>query len=256
MKQQLLPVVLVSLLLSAASCGRAGRGFLPGEKSRTLDRDGDPFSLMAIVHSLPHATAPPDPAENQPGPPLQTIRWDGHKEGGPFRYSSARCIDPAPINDISTNLTTFNGRIPESASPASIRLQPLEFRVEHGGPSGRLEGTIRMVACGITQGRFSRVIEKTEGPDTHRDRITFKWTADYKKTSGTPSAPKASEAAWTGTFDISEGTGRYRGISGSGFISGTFLCLQGVCDEPDFTDGQVVMVGTYKAPAIPSVSPF
>lgn len=255
-KHLLLRVFLVLGLLAATACQQGAREDSPDEETgSTGQRDGDPFSLMAMVHSPPQA----DPRPNAPGPPVPTVKWDGRKEGGPFSYSSVRCIDPAPINDVSTNLTTFNGRIPESFSPASIRLQPVEFRVTKGGDSGRIEGTINLVACGLSSGRFSRVGEDpaaAEAPDDKRDKITFSWGANYKRVGYAGLSPNASEAAWVGEFSIIGGTGRYQGIQGSGHISGSFLCLEGGgCSQPEYTDGQVVMVGTYKAPNIPPAPP-
>lgn len=254
-RRSMIALWVVLALIGSPACqrGRSDENNPGGEAGPATRNSGDPFSVMAMVHAA-EAGAPAD----APGPPVPTIKWDGRKGGGPFSYSSVRCIDPAPINDVSTNLTTFSGRLPDSFSPASIRLQPIEFRVVQGGDAGRLEGTINMVACGLSPGRFSRVAENTEGPDTNRDKITISWGADYKRTSkASAQSPNAGEVSWIGRFSITGGTGRYQGINGSGHISGNFLCLQGAggCSGPDYTDGQVVMAGTYNPPGLPSQPP-
>lgn len=234
----------VLLALAAASCTpqqtpSPGGGAQPTPNQ--TGRQGEPFSLLAMAHT----SRVENPSHRVEGPPIKTTPWNGDQEGGPFSYSSIRCVDKAPLNNIATNLTTYNSRLPNSHSPASIRFQPLQFNVSGGGSTGELTGTATLIACGLAP---AEELDLDEGdPDNQRDQIRFDWRATYEKTS-------PQEVAWTGTFDIRQGTGTYQGITGSGDISGYFFCFGRCRDGQPFQDTQLTMVGSYNAPNIPSPS--
>jgi hypothetical protein len=198
------------------------------------DFEGDWFNVIAMAHSSPQTPQGWDV-------PLETSPWDGESTGT-FSYSSIACADDAPINNISTNLTTFNSRLPESRSPASTRLHPIEFEVtdEVEDGTGEFTGTVEMVACQL---RAGVVPEDDEMADEDRDRIIFEFDADFERT-----APE--EIRYTGTFTISEGTGEYEGLTGDGEIGGYIMCLgpDDCADFGEFRDIQVAMIGTYDHP--------
>lgn len=245
MNQHKMALALLSLLAAAASScapGQPADTASPTVGQSPDDRgQGEPFSLLAMAHT----SRVENPSHRVEGPPIKTTPWNGEQEGGPFSYSSIRCIDDAPLNNIATNLTTYNSRLPNSHSPASVRLQPLQFNVLNGGSSGEVRGTITLVACGVAPAEELDLEETT--PDNERDQVRFDWRANYEKTS-------SQEVAWTGTFEIKQGTGAYQGITGSGDISGYFFCF-GKCNPGQpFRDTQLTMIGTYNAPNIPSPS--
>lgn len=51
-----------------------------------------------------------------------------------FAYRSIPCSGNAPVNNISSNLTSYNGRVRDSRVPSSTRLHPFRFRNHRGLP--------------------------------------------------------------------------------------------------------------------------
>ncbi len=87
--------------------------------------------------------------------------WDGQSEGS-FTYRGIPCSGNAPVNNISSDLPTYNTRVPGSRSPASTRAHPLQFTVQ----GNTLHGHIAWTVCNLTGG------PTTDGlADTERDKI-------------------------------------------------------------------------------------
>src|SRR4051812_19517155 len=78
---------------------------------------GGPFSVVQMVHT------PNWPVATDVNP------WDGGS-GGPFTYRGIPCAGNAPVNNIASDLPTYNTRVPGSRSPASTRAQPMQFTVQ------------------------------------------------------------------------------------------------------------------------------
>ena len=154
------------------------------------------FGLAAMVHT-------PDWPNN-----AQVAPWDG-KSDGEFAYRAIPCAGNAPLNNISSNLPTYNGLMPDSRSPASTRSHPFKFNVK----AGQMTGSIALTVCKLTPGPTN------DGrPDSERDRIDIEFTATSMR--GTP-----EETTFSGTFVIPGGTGRYAKLAGSGTIRGYFMCF-------------------------------
>jgi hypothetical protein len=195
------------------------------------------FNLIAMAHSSP---------ETVRGLTIEveTTPWDGASTGGPYSFASAPCHEDAPINNVSSNLPSFNTRLEGSRSPASTRLHPIEFDVltlEDG--RGELQGRIELTVC---QPRFGVTPEPAEAdvpPDEEKDRIFIRFTAVVD-------LPTPEEATYHGDFTISGGTGVYDGLEGGGEIAGYFMCLgPDTCEDlGEFRDAQVAMIGSYTAP--------
>lgn len=179
------------------------------------------FSLMHMVHT--RAFIDRQQQTQEPNP------WDGSSEGK-YRYASIPCSENAPVNNVSTNLTTYNSRLPGSLSPASARNHPLEFDAENG----KLRGNIVLTVCQLEPGATDDDPES----DAEKPKIFFDWTADYTESSD-------KETTWSGTFKITGGTGTYEGLTGSGKISGYFFCFGG-CADGTLTDGQYTMTGKFR----------
>lgn len=217
-----------------SSAGGSGATTSAAEAAAPAAEFEDRFNLIGMAHTSP-GTARGLPIE------VETTPWDGKETGGPFSFASAPCSADAPINNVSTNLTSLNTRLEGSRSPASTRLHPLEFEVESlEDGKGQLRGSIDLTVC---QPRFGVTPPDDPTPDPERDRIRFTFTADFVQ-------PTPEETTWQGEFTIESGTGAYEGIEGSGRIGGYFMCL-----GPDrcaqlggFRDAQVSMIGAYRAP--------
>ncbi len=198
------------------------------------------FSLIQMVHTT---SAPSGSAI-----PLEANAWDGASAGGPFRYSGIACNGNAPVNNIATDLTTYNTRLPGSRSPASTRMQPLEFNATPQGPPGtfRLDGKTTLTVCKLAGGPTAT---PDPVPDASKDKIFLTWTAIAEKTS-------PEEVRWRGSFTLTGGTGVYQDLSGKGQISGYFFCfaLEGCANLGQYRDGQLVMNGTYSDPTVPGVT--
>jgi hypothetical protein len=216
-------VAATSVLL--AGCGSdESEGVQAGEGG-----GGSPFSLVAMAHTFADTSK----------------AWDGESGEGSFVYVAAPCNFDAPVNNNSTNLGTLNARLPGSTSPSSARMQPVEFQAEpEGEGAGRLEGTMSMTVCQTKPGATA---EDDPVPDSEKDRIVFSWSAEYDKSS-------PEEIAFSGTFDIDEGTGPYEGMTGTGEVAGYFTCAwgepAGCASAGEFRDMQLVMIGTYDAPSV------
>ena len=182
------------------------------------------FGLAAMVHTndWPNNSA--------------VVPWDG-KSNGEFIYSAIPCAGNAPMNNIGTNLPTYNGMIPNSRSPASTRSQPFKFSVQNG----KMSGSITLVVCKLGPG------PATDGrPDADRDRILIEFAAEAEKRTG-------EETIFSGPFAIKGGTGRYAKLRGEGTIRGYFMCFdpEGCAkgNKGMFRDMQYVMDGKFNDPA-------
>jgi hypothetical protein len=195
----------------------------------------DGFNLIAMAHSSPE-TVRGLTIE------IETEPWDGESEGGPFSFASAPCSQDAPINNVSTNLTSLNTRLDGSRSPASTRLHPLEFEVTSidDDGTGELEGTISLTVC---QPRFGVTPDPDPVPDDEKDRIVFDFEATFERHT-------VEEISWAGTFEVREATGPYEGLRAEGRIAGYFMCLgpDPCAQRGELRDAQVAMIGTYDPP--------
>lgn len=199
-----------SLVLSAGACWAGAEGS---------------FGLAAMVHT-----------PNWPNNP-EVAPWDG-KSDGEFVYRAIPCSGNAPMNNISSNLPTYNSLIPGSRSPASTRSHPFKFTVK----DGKMTGTINLTVCKLAPGPT-----KDERPDTARDRIYINFQADSKRRS-------AEETIFSGSFKITGGTGRYAKLAGEGIIRGYFMCFDpegcgGGPNKGNFRDMQYVLDGNFSDPA-------
>jgi hypothetical protein len=182
------------------------------------------FGLAAMVHT--HNW----PANAEVSP------WDGRTNGS-FTYRAIPCAGNAPMNNIGTNLPTYNGLIPGSRSPASTRSHPFRFTVEQGAMTGAIALTVCQLAPGPT----------TDGrPDAERERIDIAFTATADRRTG-------EETIFSGSFRITGGTGRYAQLTGGGTIRGYFMCFdpRGCVggNEGRLRDMQYVLEGTFRDPA-------
>jgi hypothetical protein len=168
--------------------------------------------------------------------------WNGRsRSDSSFVYRGIPCTGQAPVNNIASNLPTYNGRILGSRSPASTRFHPFRFRVQRTRRGTEMLGQITMTVCQLRNG-------PTPNPDPVADprkpKIRFSFRARFQRQN-------VEELRFDGTFRILGGTGRYDDLTGSGSISGYLFCFapQG-CNGTGrrFLDGQVSMQGRYADP--------
>lgn len=181
------------------------------------------FVLKAMSHT------PNWPANEQVSP------WNGQSDGT-FTYRAIPCSGNAPLNNISSNLPTYGGKIPGARSPASTRAHPMVIEVKSGVMNGKIAFTVCKLAPGPTN---------DEKPDDTRDRINIEFTAK-------PVSRNADELGFKGEFKIAGGTGRYASLTGSGIISGYMFCYDPrgcVANDSKYRDMQFLLEGTYSDPA-------
>ena len=182
------------------------------------------FGLAAMVHT-------PDWPNN-----AQVAPWDG-KSDGEYIYRAIPCSGNAPLNNISSNLPTYNGLIPTSRSPASTRSNPFKFTVQNG----KMAGSISLTVCSLGAGPTT-----DNRPDADRDRISIDFTAETAMRNG-------EETTFAGAFNIRGGTGRYSKLAGSGAIRGYFICFDpagcAAGNKGKFRDMQYVMEGRFNDPS-------
>ena len=182
------------------------------------------FGLAAMVHT-------PDWPNN-----ADVLPWDG-KSGGDFVYRAIPCSGNAPMNNISSNLPTYNALIPGSRSPASTRSHPFRFTVR----DGKMNGSIQLTVCKLGPGPT-----KDDIADASRPRITIQFQALANHRNG-------EETVFSGTFKLAGGSGRYEKLSGEGTIRGYFMCFDPKgCAEGNkgyFRDMQYVLEGKFSDPS-------
>lgn len=205
--------------------------------------DGDlvegAFSLFAMVHTMTLA---------RPGGPQETRPWDGTaRAGGPFSYASMPCSGNAPVNNVSTDLPALGGAVPDSRVPVSTRSHPLSFEVVERDRGPGLRGSISLTVCQLRPGA-------TAGSDALADHARPRIEVGF---DGEVGRRGAGFVAWSGTFALLGGTGRYEQLRGEGDIAGYFFSFdpeQGAA-RGALLDGQYAMVGRYRVPAAAAAAP-
>ena len=140
-------------------------------------------------------------------------------------YSSIPCSRPAPFNDTALD---FTPDYPGIEDPASVRHFVEATLTPTQGNQGMVEGEITTILC--FDGKESK----------NQLFLTFEGT--YKQTG--------EQVRFTGTFEITGGTGVFEDITGEGTITGTFSCL-GTRDCGDLgllTDAAFALQGTFSDP--------
>jgi hypothetical protein len=197
-----------------------------------LDALAEPAPIQGTftVFSMAHTSKWPGTSNVNP--------WDG-KSNGAFVYASASCSAPnAPINNASSDLPSYNTRIPGSRVPSSTRAHDLHVKAHNGN----INGTIELTVCQLAPGPTSDGLK-----DSDRDRIFFKFTA-------TPNTISSQNATFKGDFKITGGTGRYSDLTGEGQVIGYFFCFnQKDCEGENgrYRDVQFSLQGTYFDPTGP-----
>lgn len=189
------------------------------------------FSFYAMTHTNNTAKA-----ERLPG----VSPWNGTSRGR-FAYRGIPCTGNAPVNNISSDLPTYNGRVRGSRAPSSTRMHPLSFKVVRTQRGVEMIGNATIVVCQLRGGPTPAL---DSVPDTLKPRIRVAFRAKFKREN-------AENLRYQGTFKIVGGTQRYAGLTGAGTIAGYLFCFDPkgcAATGGRYLDGQLSMQGTYRDP--------
>jgi hypothetical protein len=192
------------------------------------------FSLIMMAHTSESTPNFATPATNP---------WNGHRRPGiRFTYRSIACTGAAPVNNISSDLPSYNARVMGSRTPSSLRAHPFGFRVRRARSGGwEMRGQMVLTVCKLTAGPTP---EPDPVPDADKPRIYVDFSARFVRKS-------TENLNWQGRFKLVGGTGRYKDLRGSGRIAGYFFCFNPrgcVNTGKQFRDVQMVMQGDYRDP--------
>jgi hypothetical protein len=142
-------------------------------------------------------------------------------------YSSIPCSRPAPFNDTALD---FTPDYPGIEDPASVRHFVEATLTPTHGSQGTVEGEITTILC-------------LDGEETE-NQLFIAFEGTYKQTNG--------EVRFTGTFEITGGTGVFDDITGEGTITGAFTCLasrEATCAQLGvLSDAVFSLQGTFSDP--------
>lgn len=228
--------LVVALVVTVVLSGALSAAGMTSNNAQQRGLSGT-FSLLQMVHTTSYNNQGLESEDPNP--------WDGtRRPGGPFVYAGIACSGNAPLNNVATDLTTYNTRLPGSRSPASTRNHPLKFKVvENRRGQLRLRGKVVLTVCQLKPGATST---PDPVPDSEKEKVFFRWNAKFKRTS-------PEEVRWLGRFRLTGGTGIYEDLTGKGEIAGYFFCFapEGCATLGEFRDAQYTMSGTYHDPTIP-----
>lgn len=221
-----------ALALGAAALS----GSAPAEEPRaTTAQDGvsGRFSAVMMIHTSSSSFG------DLPG----VNPWDGRRRTGTrFRYRSIPCTGNAPVNNISSDLPSYNTRVAGSRVPSSMRAHPFSFRLRRTrNRKWEMVGTITFTVCHLMPGATPA---NDPIPDENKPKIRVRFRSKFARM--TPESLR-----FHGSFRLVGGTQRYEDLRGSGRISGYFLCFNPAgCAELGgrYLDGQFVMHGRYRDP--------
>ena len=204
----------------------------PGKRPAVRGMSGK-FSLIMMVHT----------SDGGYGTLPGVNPWNGSLHpGAHYVYRSIPCSGDAPLNNISSDLPSFEGRVPGSRSPSSLRAHPFAFRLHKTKTQGwRMIGAIKLTVCQLKGGPTFKFDPIT---DELKPKITVNFDAAPRRIT-----PEILH--FDGTFKLSGGTQRYHALTGAGKISGYLFCfaVKG-CQATGgrYLDGQFVMQGDYADP--------
>jgi len=225
----LLPAVLLTLAGALPLIASGADG--PSSKAQSAAQGvKGKFSLLMMVHTSHGGFG------DLPG----VKPWNGSlRSKAKHIYRSIPCSDEAPINNIASDLPSYEGRVRRSRVPSSMRAHPFAFRLRKSKKKGmRMVGTLRLTVCKLDGGstfQFDPV------SDARKPKITVRFDMAPKRMTG-------EVVHFEGKFRLRGGTQRYRGLSGSGNIAGYLFCFARVgCARGGrlYRDGQFVMQGSY-----------
>jgi hypothetical protein len=226
-------IVATAVCAALAAVASAGAGSSAHAKASGVSGH---FSLLIMAHTLGSIPQYSVPA---------TQPWNRQLQSGTTAsYRSIPCTGNAPLNNLSSDLPTYNGRVVGSRPPASMRAHPFAFTLRQVKVKKhrvwQLRGRIDFTVCKLTGGVTP---PDDPVPDVQKPKIFVTFVGKIDSYAN-------EEASWNGTFKLAGGTGRYAGLKGKGTIAGYFFCFDpaGCVAKGAFLDTQMVMHGSYSDP--------
>lgn len=232
MRKRSLTVLGIAVLLGGGVAAMSAAGESGDARSAAQGVKGK-FSLVLMAHTTSSTF----------GDLRGANAWDGSNRAGKttYRYRSIACTGNAPVNNIASDLPSYNTRVKQSRTPSSMRAHPLAFRVKKVDGKRVLRGRLTMTVCHLRPGPTP---EDDPVPDERKPKIKVAFNAHFKRET-------VESVPWAGKFKIRGGTGRYEDLAGSGRIAGYFFCFapDGCAEKgKKYLDGQFVMQGRYEDP--------
>ncbi len=224
-------IAALAVVLVGASLTLAAEGAV---KPRAAQGSGvaGKFSLIMMVHTTSSSFG------DLPG----VNPWDGRtRPGTRYVYRSIPCSGMAPVNNISSDLPSYNTRVKDSRVPSSMRAHPFSYRLVKEDGKWYMAGRITFTVCKLGSGPTPPDDPITDA-DKPKIKVSFK--ARFVRVGG-------ETLRWNGRFKLRGGTGRYEDLSGSGEIAGYFLCFAEpgcVASGGKYYDAQMVLHGDYEDP--------
>jgi len=216
--------VVVGLALAVTGSADTRKAQRPGVSGR--------FSLVMMVHTTSSDFG------NLPG----VNPWSGaRRRGTVYVYRSIPCTGDAPVNNIASDLPSYNQRVRGSRLPSSMRAHPFRFSLVRRDGKWRMKGRIAFTVCKLGPGPTP---QNDPVPDARKPRINVHFEAAFRRVTG-------ETLRWNGRFRIRGGTGRYDDLTGSGDIAGYFLCFNPrgcVALGGRYLDAQMTLQGRYRDP--------
>ncbi len=175
--------------------------------------------------------------------PVQQLPFNA-TAGSTFLYSSRRCEDPAPYNDVGLVMNPDVGGL---TSPLRVRHRVRGTVTAGNAEAGTVEGDTTSVRCLAPSPAVGA--PGTGGPET-ADAIHTTYRAEYRRES-------ANVLRFVGSFTITGGEGTFAGITGGGTFEGAFVCLgalrfpatQPTCEQRGHYTDFTTLRGNLIAPA-------
>ena len=190
--------IVLGATVAAACLAVAGPAVAAPKKSAKAASGGVTISMH--THSNPGLLFPTD-----------RLTYD-FERGDTFAYSSRRCADAAPFNEIGLDFRPDYPGIDDATGVASVRhlAEGTVTSVKRNGDRGTIEGTITSVVCVTENG--ARV--------ESGDALVMDYSAKFRRTSD-------NEIQLTGRwrFSPAESTGTFADITGHGSLKAQLTCL-------------------------------
>ncbi len=221
---------LTALIVLAVAVGPGSAGT---RSSQTPGVTGN-FSLIQMVHQT----------QNTPSGPVTlpgVNPWDGSNNPTVrYTYRSIPCTGPAPVNNIASDLPSYNNRVRGSRSPSSMRAHPFTFKLVKVKGRWRMRGQITFTVCKLDGGATK---SPDPIPDANKPKIVMRFDTAYRRVN-------PETLRFNGVLKVAGGTGRYADLTGKGTIAGYLFCFGQECAKRGgkYLDGQFAIQGDYRDP--------
>jgi hypothetical protein len=196
------------------------------------------YVLLAVTFAAILATASPASAEAATGQVTMTVHTHSgsgllfpvdrlpfdFETGDTFAYSSRRCNDRAPFNDIGLNFIPDYPGVDSATGTARVRHWVQGTVTADYGNRGIIEGKITTVLC----------VPGPNGTWVESDNVIV----SYFRATYVFASPNDLHIYGSFRFSPTESTGTFADLRGGGRIEGRFTCLGETSCEPlgEFTD--------------------